>query len=162
MFGGMYFGEAYFGAQVTQITLVVPPVLQGHLTAIRSLLEAAVVAADPSISAVWENTEFLPTAGQAYQIGHLLFAAPDNLVLGNAWCEQGYMQIRLMHPQAQGSGAGATKAEALRSAFYRGRMLVGTDLIVTINKTPDIGEPAIEEDRYATIVKIRFFVNGLT
>lgn len=129
------------------------------VVAIRAALESALNSMSPSVSTAWENVAFTPVAGTPYQIVNVLFAEPDNREYGSRHQERGYMQIRLMYPQAVGTATVAARAELIRTTFYRGASFTNGGQTVIIEKTPEIAPGAVEGDRYAVICKVRFWAN---
>ena len=71
------------------------------------------------------------------------------------------MQIKLMYPLQVGSVTAITRAELIRSTFYRGASFTASGVTVIIERTPEIGAGSVEGDRWAIPVKIRFFANIL-
>lgn len=126
---------------------------------IRAALETALNAMSPAVSTAWENAAFVPVAGTPYQQVYILFATPDNIVYGSTHRELGYMQVRLMYPQAVGTSVVAARAELIRTTFYRGASFANGGVTTRIDKTPEIGAGSVDGDRYAIPVKIRFFAN---
>lgn len=125
---------------------------------IRAALETALAAMTPSVLTAYENVNFTPPgAATPYQYAHVMFARPDNQVMGREYQELGYLQVRLMYPAQTGPGAAAARAELLRSTFYRGASFVKDGVTVIISDTPEILPGSIEDGRYAVIVKIRFY-----
>lgn len=127
---------------------------------IRAALETALNAITPSLATAWENAAFTPLLSSVpYQQVNILFAEPSNLEFGSRHIEQGYMQVRLMYPQDAGSKDAATRAELIRSTFYRGASFSNGGVTVIIEKTPEIATGSTDGDRWAVPVKIRFFAN---
>lgn len=114
-----------------------------------------------ALSTVMENTAFAPVAGTPYQQVNILFAEPENVEYGRTHRELGYMQIKLMYPLQAGSVTAITRAELIRSTFYRGASFTASGVTVIIERTPEIGAGSVEGDRWAIPVKIRFFANIL-
>lgn len=114
-----------------------------------------------ALSTAWENAAFIPVAGTAYQQVNILFAEPDNVEYGRTHRELGYMQIKLMYPLQVGSVTAITRAELIRSTFYRGASFTASGVTVIVERTPEIGAGSVEGDRWAIPVKIRFFANIL-
>lgn len=124
---------------------------------IRQALEVALNAITPLIATAFENVDFKPPSESLpYQIVHVLFARPDNQEIGRSHQELGYLQVKLMYPIRTGSLAAMTRAELLRTTFYRGSSFTSGGVVVNITDTPEITPSGIEESRYSAIVKIRF------
>lgn len=129
------------------------------VVSIRAALETALNGMSPSLSTAWENASFTPINGTAYQQVHLLFAEPENVEYGSRHREIGYMQVKLMYPLKNGTATAAARAELLRATFARGNTFTSGAVTVMIMRTPEIQPGAIEDDRYAVNVIIRFFAN---
>ena len=112
-----------------------------------------------ALSTAWENAPFIPVAGTAYQQVNILLAEPENVEYGRTHRELGYMQIKLMYPLQVGSVTAITRAELIRSTFYRGASFTSSGVTVIIERTPEIGAGSVEGDRWAINVKIRFYAN---
>ena len=125
---------------------------------IKAALETALNGMS-ALATAWENVPYTPITGTAYQQVNILFAEPDNVEYGRTYRELGYMQVKLMYPLEKGSSAAMTRAELIRSTFYRGASFTNSGVTVIIDKTPEISAGSIEIDRYAIPVKIRFFSN---
>lgn len=132
------------------------------VVAIRAALETALNGMSPALSAAWENAQFVPVAGTAYQQVHVLFATPSNREFGDRYQETGYMQVKLMYPLSVGTSAIAARAQLLRTTFKRGNTFASGGVTTMITETPEIAPGAVEGDRYGVPVKIRFVaqVNG--
>lgn len=124
---------------------------------IRDALQTALAAMSPSLATAWENQSFTPTTGTPYQIVHILLAEPDNDVYGTEHREVGYMQVRLMYPPQTGPGAALTRADLIRTTFYRGATFSTGGVNVIIQRTPEIMPGTVEDGRYQVVVKVRFF-----
>lgn len=126
---------------------------------VKAALEVGLNGMSPALSTAWENIAFTPEAGTAYQEVNLLFAPPVNNEYGNGYREEGIMQITLMYPIQTGANAAMARAELIRTTFKRGATFVKDTVTVTVSNTPEIAPGAVEGDRYALPVKVRFFSN---
>lgn len=126
------------------------------LVSIRAALESALSGISPAISTAYENAPFTPVVGTVYQRVFLIPAEPDNMEAHDSRMELGYMQVDLMYPENTGPAAATTRAELIRSTFYRGATFTSGAVTVRITNTPEItsGEP--EEGRYPVRVKIKY------
>lgn len=122
---------------------------------IRQLLEQAI----PSLPTAWENDEFVPQDGVAYQQINILWAKPENPSYKGFHRERGYMQITLQYPSGVGSGDANTQAELIRSRFPLGKSFTSGQITVTVSGTPAISPGRNDGDRWAVPVKIPFFAN---
>lgn len=129
------------------------------LVKIKSALEVALESLSPSIDTAWENLDFNPTPGSAFQEVFILFAQPENFEYGSSHRELGYMHVALNYPLSLGSTALLIRAELIRSTFYRGASFTNSGVTVIISNTPEITPSKIEGDRYIAIIKVRFFAN---
>lgn len=106
-------------------------------------LEKSVVANTNStlIDSAFENSDFKPTLGKAYQDIRILFARPDNSTLGSShYKERGILKLILNYPNAQGKADSVTRIEEIRTAYKRGTTFVESTSNVIIDKTPEIGQ----------------------
>jgi hypothetical protein len=126
---------------------------------VRAALEVALAAMTPSLATAWENTPYTPVAGTPYQQVTLLLAEPDNSQIGPSYTEQGYLQVSLAYPLNDGPAAAATRAELIRSTFYRGASFAASGVTVNIERTPEISPGRVDQDRYVIPVKIRFYAH---
>lgn len=132
------------------------------LVCIREALETALAGITPALSTAFENASFLPVLGTAYQRAWLLFAKPDNLVMGRGWRELGIFQVDLCYPLDNGSVDAAARAQLLVDTFYKGATFSSCGISVVVEKTPEVRRGRNEGTCYVVPVRIRFFVNGLT
>lgn len=126
---------------------------------VKAALETGLNAMSPALSTAWENATFVPVAGTAYQAVNLLLAPPVNNEYGNGYREEGIMQVTLMYPIQVGASTALARAELIRTTFKRGTTFTKDTVTVTVSNTPEIAPGAVEGDRYALPVKVRFFSN---
>ena len=124
--------------------------------AVRSALETALAAMTPSVATAYENVAFSPTPGTAYQRVNVLLTTPLNDELSRSYEERGFMQVTLCYPLNVGPGTAATRAELIRSTFYRGRTLSASGVTVLINLTPEILPAFVDGDRFCVPVRVPF------
>jgi len=130
------------------------------VVAIRAALDARLNTINPSLATAWENAAFVkPAATVPYQVVHLLFATPDNPETGTGYRELGYMQVTLCYVLQAGPGAAAARAKVVRDTFPKNLSLASGTTIVTISKTPSIGNGMVDGDRFTLPVKIPFYAN---
>lgn len=128
--------------------------------AIREALETHLENMAPSIETAWENNAFKPPAPSVpWQEAHVLFATPDNPVFGAGYIEQGYLQVSLKYPLQAGSATAGARAKLIRDTFPRGLSISNNGVVVTIDKTPAIGNGIPDGDRWSVPVKIPFHAN---
>ncbi len=133
------------------------------LSAIRIALESRLnsIAGAPSIA--WENVQFTPTPGTAYQACYILRAEPDNATIGDSFFrERGIFHINLFYPVGNGANAAELMASSIRSAFSRGTTLTSGTTKVNITNTPEVGQGSVDGDRWMVPVKIRWMAGELT
>jgi len=128
------------------------------VVACRAALETALNGMT-ALATAYENAPYTPIAGTPYQQVHILFADPDNLEYGRSHRELGYMQVKLMYPLQAGTATIATRAELIRTTFYRGASFTSGGVTVIVEKTPEVGSGQVEGDRWAVPVRVRFFAN---
>ena len=126
---------------------------------IRTALETALNGMTPAISTAWENVAFTPPT-TPYQRAFVLFATPENAVIGNEWMERGLFQVTLCYPLQSGDAAARARVALLRATFYRGLTLVSGGTRVIIERTPDAGGGTVDGDRWIVVVRIRWFSQG--
>lgn len=128
--------------------------------AVRAALEVALAAMSPALATEWENSDsYTPVVGTPYQSAYVMFAQPDNPEMGGLYTEQGIFQITLRYPLGAGTSAAATRAELIRTTFYRGAAFTASGVTVTIQRTPEIAPGRVEDDRFVVPVRIRFFAH---
>lgn len=128
--------------------------------AISQALEMKLKEIDEAMPTAWENTNFNPVAGVAYQEVWPMFAKPENPTLGDDFYrERGYLHVKLKYPQNVGRAAALARAELLRATFKRGLSLDRGGVTTVIDETPEIGPRATEGDRFVINVFIRFYAN---
>lgn len=128
---------------------------------IRQALENALATITPAIDTAAENKEYKPITDTPYQIPYLLFADPSNPIVGRDQfrTEQGIFQVTLMYPANAGAAAAIARAELIRGTFYKGAQFTKGGVTVTVDRTPTIAPGAVDGDRWAVPVKIRFYSN---
>jgi hypothetical protein len=125
---------------------------------IRDALEAALSSISPAIHIVNENAEvYEPLPGVPYCEAYLLPATPSNPTAGTGFYqEQGVFQVTLQYPPLTGSLPCATQAGLIRALLKRGAVFTDGGIKVQIDKTPEVGQGAVQEGRWRQVVKIRW------
>ena len=128
---------------------------------IRAALEVAIAAMTPPLSIAYENAPFTPVAGTAYQRATLLLNEPANDEIGRPgmYRQDGIYQLDLAYPLNGGPGAATTRAELIRSTFYRGASFTASGATVHIERTPEIAPGRVEADRFIIPVRVRFYAH---
>jgi hypothetical protein len=129
--------------------------------AIRAALETALASVVPTIPTAFQNHPFEPpSAGSPYQSCFVLFARPDNSVMGGKeYTELGYMQVKLHYPEGQGTAKSAQRAELIRTTFARGKSFTNSGITALIDSTPEISSSFPEDKRLVQNIKIPFLSN---
>lgn len=127
------------------------------VVSIRTALETALNAMSPALSTAWENVEFDPVSGTAYQRVAVLFATPSNTENTASHVEQGFMQVTLCYPLGTGSAAAAARAELIRTTFPRRTTVTSGGINTTIHRTPEIMPAYVDKDRFCIPVRVPFF-----
>jgi len=128
------------------------------IVSVRTALETKLNAMTPSLSTAYENVPFTPVTGTAYQRAYLMPATPANPTMGDGYYrEQGIFQVTLRYPLQAGPKTAADRAELIRAAFKRGTTLTSGTVSVIIERTPEIGQGRVDGDRWALVVRIRWF-----
>lgn len=134
------------------------------LVSIRAALENALDGVDEEsedFPTAYENAEYTPIIGTAYQEAFLLPAEPDNPTMDdNHHREQGLFQVSLHYPIKAGSGAALTRAELIKATFYRGASFSYGGITVRIEKTPEVPQGYREDNNWwLQPVRIRWFAD---
>lgn len=128
--------------------------------AISKAMEVRLKAFDADFPTQWENSNFTPVSGTAYQAANVLFAEPENPTMGDDfWRQRGYLQVQLRFPSNTGKAAAFTRAGQLQSWFKRGLSLEADGITTVVEKTPEVTNGANDGDRYVVNVRIRFYAN---
>jgi len=125
--------------------------------ATRRALETALAAMTPPLATAYENASFTPTTGVPYQRANMLYATPENEVLGcTRRREIGIFQVQLYYPIGPGSAAAQARADAIRAAFPRGSVFTHSGVNTLIRRTPFKSPGFTDADRYVVTVSIPF------
>lgn len=104
---------------------------------VREALELRLGAMSPALATAWENKEYRPVATTPYQRVNLLWASPDNRVLGcDRRFEQGILQVTLRYPVNKGTALIEDRAALILEQFKRGTDLSSGGQTVRVMKTP--------------------------
>ena len=128
--------------------------------AIRAALETQLNTLTPAIETAYEDTAFVPPAPTvAWQQVRVLFATPDNPEAGAGYRELGYMQVDLKYPLQVGTAAVTARAALVRALFPKNLSLTKSGFVVTVSKTPEVGNGVPDGDHWSVPIKIPFFAN---
>lgn len=127
---------------------------------IRAVLESALASIKPAIDTAWQNMPYKPVVDRPYQAAYLLPAEPNNYSMGDgSRQERGIFQVSLLYPSGQGTTAVGARAEMIAALFRRGASLTKDGITVQIERTPEIADGRVDDDRWMVPVKIRYFCN---
>ena len=99
---------------------------------LRKALNKHLNAMTPTISIVWENTNFTATNGVGYLETWLLPVPTKPITLGSAYWEEftGIFQITCVYPSGRGNKDAVAKASKVREYFKRGTVCTYNTLTV--------------------------------
>ena len=134
------------------------------LVSIKAALQNALYDIDESSDAIdiaYENDDYAPVIGTPYQEAFFMPAEPDNPTMDdNHYREHGLFQVNLHYPIKAGSGAASTRAELIKSTFYRGASFSYGGITVRIDKTPEVPQGYRTDDNWwLQPVRIRWFAD---
>lgn len=106
----------------------------------------------------FENLSVKFAADQPYQVLRLIPGEVENPTLGdNYHREVGIYQVILKYPLNKGTGDAREQAEFIKAYFNRGKTLVYGQTEVTVQNTPTIEAPYIDDNRYCIPIRIRYY-----
>lgn len=127
---------------------------------IRAALENHLANMSGALDISYENAQFTPTAGTAFQVVNLLPATVVNPSIGaELHRELGIFQVTLHYPINVGPANCATMAENIRTRFKRGTTMTVDGVTVMIDSTPSIARGIIDGDRWIVAVSIPYMAN---
>ncbi len=130
------------------------------LVTVRKLLEVYLNTNSAGISTAFENAQFTPVRGTAWQACTLLPARAENPTLGaGRYRQSGVLDIALYYPTKAGTATALGRAETLRAAFACGTTLTENQITVRILKTPSISPGRPEGEWYVITVSVPFVVD---
>ena len=106
----------------------------------------------------FENTTFTPVLNQPYQLSRLVPLPVENPTFGDNYNrEVGFYQVVLSYPKGNGVGSISTMADKVKDYFKRGTTLIeGSDKII-IDRTPEISQVYINDNRAEITIRIRYY-----
>ena len=106
----------------------------------------------------FENTTFTPVLNQPYQLSRLVPLPVENPTFGDNYNrEVGFYQVVLSYPKGGGVGSISTMADKVKDYFKRGTTLIeGSDKII-IDRTPEISQVYINDNRAEITIRIRYY-----
>lgn len=126
---------------------------------IRAAFEIRLEAMAPAVATAHENEQYVPVTGTPYQRTSLMPATPENPTQDDFKRLIGFFQIMLQYPQGDGSGAAATRADAIRAWFPKRLTLSNGGISLIIDGTPSILPGFEDDDRWAVPVRVPYFAN---
>lgn len=127
---------------------------------IRSALEGHLATMSGALPISYENAQYKPTPGVAFQTANLLPATTENPSIGaELHRELGVFQVTLHYPVNAGSATSATMAENIRTRFKRGTTITKDSVTVMIDSTPSVNSGRIDGDRWVVAVSIPYMAN---
>jgi len=123
-------------------------------------LEQRLDALGPALPTVWENTEYKPSNGTAYQRVSILPATTENPSVGTGYQKEvGIFQVLLYYPENVGRKDVIAKAEAIKAQFPRGWSVTASNVRVLIDNSPYISTAFNSEGWYVMPVSIPFIAD---
>ena len=106
----------------------------------------------------FENITFTPVLNQPYQLSRLVPLPVENPTFGDNYNrEVGFYQIVLSYPKGNGVGNITAMADKVKDYFKRGTTLIeGSDKII-IDRTPEISQVYINDNRAEITIRIRYY-----
>lgn len=122
---------------------------------IRRAFEKRLALMSPALPTAYENVNYVPVTGTAYQRASLLPAQPENPTLGDAYHrEVGVFQVSLYYPVNVGSATAETRAEAVISHFKRATSMIEGSQSVLVIQTPTRTPAQVIDGWYVIFVSI--------
>lgn len=128
---------------------------------IRKAFEQKLIAMPLGLGAsktAFENTSFKPILTEPYQMSRLVPLPVENPTLGDNYNREiGFYQVVLSYPKGEGVGKLASMADKVKDYFKRGTTLVeGSDKII-VDRTPEISQVYINDNRAEITMRIRYY-----
>lgn len=110
------------------------------IATIRAALESRLNGIASPLPSAWENFEYTPTTGVAWQRVRLLVNTPvDHAVTSDVAEHRGFLEVVLYYPQGVGTATAAAKAQAIADRFAPVQTLSSGATRVEITKTARLG-----------------------
>lgn len=129
------------------------------IVAVCGALEARLLTMTPSLATVFENTDYDPGEGTAYQQVFHLPGDPINYP-GAREKLVGILQISLYYPQNAGAGAARERAKLVRAHFPPGLALPIGSVALRVTRTATIRAGRREGTRYRADVDVPWWIIG--
>ena len=106
----------------------------------------------------FENITFTPVLNQPHQLSRLVPLPVENPTFGDNYNrEVGFYQVVLSYPKGNGVGNITAMADKVKDYFKRGTTLIeGSDKII-IDRTPEISQVYINDNRAEITIRIRYY-----
>ena len=106
----------------------------------------------------FENITFTPVLNQPHQLSRLVPLPVENPTFGDNYNrEVGFYQVVLSYPKGNGVGSITAMADKVKDYFKRGTTLIeGSDKII-IDRTPEISQVYINDNRAEITIRIRYY-----
>ena len=125
------------------------------IATIRAALESRLNGISPALPTAWENVEYTPTTGTAWQRVNLLINDPvDYAVTSDVVEQRGFLQVTLFYPRGAGTATATARADAVATRFAPVQTLTSGATNVEILKTASIGGGTIVEEWFVIPVSI--------
>jgi hypothetical protein len=122
---------------------------------IQAALERHLMALAPQFPTAFENLEFTPATGQAFQRVHMLINAPvDHAVTLDVLEQRGVFQVSLFYPLNAGRLAAQQRATAIAEHFAPPQTLAEQGVKVDLLSTARIASGMPDGDRWHVPVSI--------
>jgi len=122
---------------------------------IQRAFEKRLALLTPLLPTQYENKDYTPVTGTAYQSTYLLPAQPENPTLGDGYYrEVGVFQVTLKYPNNGGSQLAKTRADLLVNHFKRGTSMTEAGQVIQVITTPTIAPAFIENERYCIPISV--------
>ena len=106
----------------------------------------------------FENITFTPVLNQPHQLSRLVPLPVENPTFGDNYNrEVGFYQVVLSYPKGNGVGNITAMADKVKDYFKRGTTLIeGSDKII-VDRTPEISQVYINDNRAEITIRIRYY-----
>lgn len=118
-------------------------------------MERVLLAITPSIPTAFESVDFEPPVSTMYQRCQFMINPPDDPVFTAGYHRENIqMQVFVTDTKGHGTTAANTRAELIRSTFYKGRTWIEGSTRIHILRTPQMQSAFAVQDRIVIPVLI--------
>lgn len=122
---------------------------------IRAALESRLNGITSPLPTAWENVQYTPTPGAAWQRVNLMVGEPVDYTLARDVVEQrGVLQVTLYYPIGAGTASAAARAQAVADRFASYQELTSGGTTVVIDRTPHIAGGRVVDEWWCVPVSI--------